>query len=280
MHFVKEAQIISKDSKSQAKFIHDINVAVARNYSENLREEVKKGMLEKASQSIFPGHAPFGYRNNKADRTIEIDPVDSATAKRMFELYATGAHTLTTVAKAIHIETGKRMSHGNIHLILKNRFYTGSFVWRGVVYPGTHPVFLDPKLFERVQSVLTGHNRPKYSKRDVAFQGLMTCAYDGCMVTGEIQKGKYVWWWIWTVTDASATVSLLVGVATIGSSRRGLIASTFCGACGVAIFGLTSMLSQGDHSSASLLFVLTFFVLTVSMPLFVAVLCVYDFRRA
>jgi hypothetical protein len=89
-----------------------------------------------------------------------------------------------------------------------------------------------------------------------------------------------VWWWIWTVTDASATVSLLVGVATIGSSRRGLIASTFCGACSVAIFGLTSMLSQGAHLSASLLFALTFFVLTISMPLFVAVLCVYDFRRA
>jgi site-specific DNA recombinase len=59
LHLVKEGQIISKDSKSQAKFIHDINVAVARNYSENLREEVKKGMLEKASQGIFPGHAPF-----------------------------------------------------------------------------------------------------------------------------------------------------------------------------------------------------------------------------
>jgi site-specific DNA recombinase len=74
LHLVKEGQIISKDSKSQAKFIHDINVAAARNYSENLREEVKKGMLEKASQGIFPGHAPFGYRNNKAERTIETTP--------------------------------------------------------------------------------------------------------------------------------------------------------------------------------------------------------------
>lgn len=80
--------------------------------------------------------------------------------------------------------------------------------------------------------------------------------------------------------DASATVSLLVGVAAVGSSRRGITASTFCGACVVAMLGLTSLLSQGDHSGASLLFVLTLFALTVSIPLFVAVLCFYDFRRA
>ena len=91
-------------------------------------------MLEKASQGTFPGHAPFGYRNNKAERTIEIDPVDSAIVKRMFELYATGAHTLTTLAKAIRIETGKTISRGNVYLILKNRFYVGSFVRRGDRY--------------------------------------------------------------------------------------------------------------------------------------------------
>jgi DNA invertase Pin-like site-specific DNA recombinase len=56
-HLVKENQTISKDAKSQARFIHGINLVVARNYSENLREEVKKGMLEKARQGIYPGHA-------------------------------------------------------------------------------------------------------------------------------------------------------------------------------------------------------------------------------
>src|SRR5216683_1077057 len=194
IHLVKEGTIISKDSKSQTRMIHGIHLVVARNYSENLREEVKKGMQEKASQGIFPGHAPFGYRNNKSERTIEVDSVDSLIVKRMFELYATGAHTLTTLAKAIYIETGKRISRGNVYLILKNRFYIGSFTWLGQTYAGTHPVFVDPQLFEQVQSVLTGHNRPKYSKREIAFRGLMNCAFDGCMVTGEIQKGKYVYY--------------------------------------------------------------------------------------
>ena len=42
--------------------------------------------------------------------------------------------------------------------------------------------------------MLTGHNRPKYSKQEIAFRGLMTCAHDGCMLTGDIQKQKYVYY--------------------------------------------------------------------------------------
>jgi hypothetical protein len=118
--------VISKDAKSQAKFIHGINLVVAKNYSDNLREEVKKGMREKASQGIYPGHAPFGYRNNKADRTIEVDPVDSPMVIQTMELYATGAHTLSTLRDMLKTNFGKTMSRGNIHLILKNRFYVGT----------------------------------------------------------------------------------------------------------------------------------------------------------
>lgn len=42
---------------------------------------------------MYPGHVPFGYRNNKADRTIEIDPVYSPMAIRLMELYATDGYS-------------------------------------------------------------------------------------------------------------------------------------------------------------------------------------------
>ncbi len=35
---------------------------------------------------------------------------------------------------------------------------------------------------------------PTTRKSASAFRGLMTCAYDDCMVTGEIQKEKYVYY--------------------------------------------------------------------------------------
>ena len=52
--------MIGKESRSQDKFMHDIPVAVAKHYVENLKEEVKKGMREKAEEGIYPGRAPIG----------------------------------------------------------------------------------------------------------------------------------------------------------------------------------------------------------------------------
>src|SRR5260370_5495242 len=73
VHLVKEGRIIGKGSRSQDKFMHDIHVAVAQHYVENLKEEVKKGMREKAEQGLYPGRAPFSYRNNPLTRAIDID---------------------------------------------------------------------------------------------------------------------------------------------------------------------------------------------------------------
>ena len=42
IHLVKEGQIISKDSWSHEKLIHGIKVLMAKNFIDNLSEEVKK----------------------------------------------------------------------------------------------------------------------------------------------------------------------------------------------------------------------------------------------
>jgi hypothetical protein len=47
---------------------------MARNYIENLREEVERRMREKAEQGIYPSRPPLGYQNNKSEHTIEVDP--------------------------------------------------------------------------------------------------------------------------------------------------------------------------------------------------------------
>jgi hypothetical protein len=48
IHFVKENVVISRDSRSSEKFMHGIKVLMAKNYIDNLSEETRKGMLEKA----------------------------------------------------------------------------------------------------------------------------------------------------------------------------------------------------------------------------------------
>ena len=63
IHFVKEGTVIFRDSRSSEKFIHGIKVLMAKNYIDNLSEETRKGMTEKATQGIWPSFAPLGYKN-------------------------------------------------------------------------------------------------------------------------------------------------------------------------------------------------------------------------
>jgi site-specific DNA recombinase len=114
--------------------------------------------------------------------------------KRIFELYASGEHSLITLRKAVLNELGLRLSRSYFEKILKNRFYLGYFIWQAVEYKGTHEPLISGHLFDRVQEVFTERNKPKHRKHAFAFAGLLRCAHDGCTVTAELQKGKYVYY--------------------------------------------------------------------------------------
>ena len=174
--------------------MHDIHLVVARHYVANLKEEVNKGMYEKAAQGTYPARAPFGYINNQATRAIEIHPEKSVTAQRVFEMYASGRYSLLGISKELPHVSGTCISKANLHKMLTNPFYIGQFEWSGHTYQGTHPLFISADLYAQVQTVLHGHNKPKYSKRDIAFRGLLTCAHDNCVVTAEVKKEKYVYY--------------------------------------------------------------------------------------
>src|SRR5229473_6884810 len=94
VHFVKEGVVLSEDSRSSEKFMHGIKVLMAKNYIDNLGEEVHKGMLEKARQGHWPTVAPVGYVNNLVSHRIEPDPERAPIIVKLFEWYASGEYSL------------------------------------------------------------------------------------------------------------------------------------------------------------------------------------------
>ena len=174
--------------------MHGIEVVSAKFYSDNLREEVIKGMREKAEQGIYPGRAPFGYRNNRATREIDVSLENSEIVRAMFELYASGKYSLTQLRKEIRNRFGKTLNRSYLHSILNNRVYLGFFEWSGVEYRGKHQPIISPERFAADQAVMHGHNKGKYGKHQIAFRGMLTCAHDDCTVTAELKKGKYVYY--------------------------------------------------------------------------------------
>lgn len=194
IHLAKEGQVLDKDSKSQARLVHGIHLVIARNTIDNLREEVKKGMREKAEQGIYPTRAKFGYRNNKISHTIEEHPENAPVLRLIFETFATGNCSILELRKKIKQETGRAFTKSHLHQLLRDPFYSGVFMWAGKMYQGTHPLIIDPALFRRVQEILDSKSRPRKQKHSFPFAGFLACHKCGCALTAEIKKGKYVYY--------------------------------------------------------------------------------------
>ena len=204
IHFVKENVILSQESRSSEKFMHGIKVLMAKNYIDNLSEETKKGMFEKAEQGIYPSFAPLGYLNVECNgkRFIQLDPVVSQQVKKLFEWYSTGNYSLLELTKKAHREglffrkSGNKVPKSVVHKILKNPIYYGEFRWAGKLYQGIHEPLISKELFEQVQEVMCekGRRRTRQQKHSWAFQGLLSCGHCGCALTAEIKKEKYVYY--------------------------------------------------------------------------------------
>lgn len=205
VHFVKEGQIISRDSKSSEKFTHDTKLLVAKNYIDNLSEEVRKGQTEKAEQGIWPSCASIGYINVEiasGKRGIAPDQQRADLVRRAFELYATGNYSLKQLVSQARSagltfrKSGRPVNKATIHGMLRNLIYTGDFIWDGKEYKGIHEPIVSRELWDQVQAVLNKRysNRYRPTKHELAFSGLIRCGHCGCAVVGEIKKNKYVYY--------------------------------------------------------------------------------------
>jgi DNA invertase Pin-like site-specific DNA recombinase len=205
LHFPKEGVVLSRDSRSSEKFMHGIKVLMAKNYIDNLSEEARKGMQEKAEQGIWPTKCPLGYRNitgPDGKKVIATDPAIAPLIVKLFDWYSRGDISLKEAARKAHgaglvyPRSGAKVPVSTIHTILRNRLYTGCFEWNGKLIQGRHKALIPVELWERVQSVLDGRsaNKTKRGKHDFAFSGLIACAQCGCAVVGEIKKQRYVYY--------------------------------------------------------------------------------------
>lgn len=58
---VKEGVILTHSSGSHEKLVHGLKVLLAKNFIDNLREEIQKGRLKKAQEGYFIGQVPQNY---------------------------------------------------------------------------------------------------------------------------------------------------------------------------------------------------------------------------
>jgi site-specific DNA recombinase len=199
IHFVKENFVLSKNTRAHENLVWDMKVAIARFYTNNLSEEIRKGQKEKLAQGWMPMRAKLGYKSigEKGHKTHALDEAVAPLIGQMFELYSTGNYSIKaivdTMTKAgLRNEAGKKISKSRAHEMLSDPFYCGKIVWMGQAYDGKHDPIMSKELFDSVQQKLNKKfKNPQYQKHLPVFKGKMECEECGGTIAWGIAKGKW-----------------------------------------------------------------------------------------
>ncbi len=198
LHLVKENLQLHKESKSDVKFMWSIHLAVAKKYTDNLREEAMKGWAEKLAQGWLPARPPIGYMTiTEHGKRIHVpNPATMNSICAMFELYLQPGQSIESIARKMS-EIGLVTSQGrpivvsHLHKILSNPFYIGINRFNGQEYPGAQTPIIRQEVWEAVQQKLHGKRPTLLQKHNVALSGIAHCATCGNQITWQHQKGRY-----------------------------------------------------------------------------------------
>ncbi len=179
------------ENTSQGKFMLNIAFGQSKYYVDNLSENTKRGLRQKVRRGEYPSNAPFGYYNDKRDKTIKIDKTLAPLAVAIFELYAKNESRFQDIsdylyANGVKTKGGKPYKPDKVKKILTNPFYYGHFVYGGELHEGKHTPLISKKLFDDVQAVVASRcfRQQDHTREPMPYCGLLKCSC-GMMITAE-----------------------------------------------------------------------------------------------
>lgn len=200
VHLIKEGEILSKEAKSHTKLIHGIKVVLAKNYIDNLSEEVKKGMFQKVKEGGWPWRPPYGYL--KEAKQLKPHPEQAQFVRRAFEIYETGMYSLQATISRLYEEglyfsvDQPKILKGSLQRMLTSRAYIGQIEAYDDIFPGSHEPIVDFILWNNVQKTIGSHTKGKAThKHEFIYRGMIRCGSCGSFFTGEHKKeGRYTYY--------------------------------------------------------------------------------------
>ena len=207
------------DDSPTGKLMEAIIESVDEFYSENLAQEVTRGMREAASRGFFLGpKAPFGYRRIKVSDgakerpTLKPDPATAPIVKEAFESSVRGSG-LKEICRDLNrrgiTNRGRRWHKTGLHYLLTNEVYTGTAVWGRtskrertadpIRVEGAWEPLISRGLFDRVQRMLRERSpavqRPARVGSTFLLSGLLRCGVCGKPYVGQGAKsGQYAYY--------------------------------------------------------------------------------------
>ena len=206
------------DDSPTGKLLEAIIESVDEFYSENLAQEVLRGMREAATRGFWmTTYAPYGYRRVsvqdgiKKRPKLELNPPADAVVKRVFDMVLQGRSILdvtkTLNAEGIPTTNGKKWLKTTIHTMLDHEAYTGTLVWGAKAKDGAppvrvedaHPAIVSKRDFQRARKLLASRAPKKMNPRRASspylLSGLVKCETCGkAMTAAEAKSGRYTYY--------------------------------------------------------------------------------------
>ena len=160
-------------------------------YSENMAEDVRRGMADNASKCMVNNLPPFGYRKGP-DGKFEIDEEQAAIVREIFSRVLSGWSIYDIQAdlnnRGIKTSRGTAWKKQSFGHMLQNDKYTGVYRWSDVVVEDGIPPILDRDTFDRVQMILNSKKKPRGKQRmndDYILSGRIYCGLCGSPMTAQ-----------------------------------------------------------------------------------------------
>ena len=203
------------DDTPTGKLMEAIIESVDEFYSENLAQEVTRGMREAASRGFWvTSRPPYGYKRVKVQDggkerpTLVLNPPVDDIVRRIFDMAVNGKSVLDITRvlndEGISTTNGKPWLKTTVHRLLNNEAYTGTLVWgqnakdggEPVRVEGAHPAIITRDEFQYVQRLLKSRAPKNVNPRRVSSPYILSSLlnFELCNVSmsgAEAKGGRY-----------------------------------------------------------------------------------------
>lgn len=177
------------DDSAAGRFALRSMMNVNQFYSENMAEDIQRGLRDSASECKCLGTMPYGFKKGD-DGKYAINDDEAEIVREVFRRVANGEPQISIAddmnARGIPRRKGKKTfqwSKSSFQNILHNEKYTGVYKYMDIVVPGGMPRIIDDELFRKVQEVTTTKKNPYQNTRRRTKNGLY-------LLTGKLFCGK------------------------------------------------------------------------------------------
>lgn len=162
LHFARTGGIVHKDSTSNDKLMWNMQIVMAQNYVDTMKDNVKRSIDYKIKRGEYPSKAPIGYVNvpksQRKEADIILDESRCFLVKRLFQEYATGTHSLRDMVNlskrwGLRTSNDKHLHRSHVHKILQDEFYIGKMTIKDKQHAHCYPPLIDTETFAKCQQL-------------------------------------------------------------------------------------------------------------------------------